>query len=247
MVRLFGIEFTSEPFDKVVERVITGRSGLVVTANVDHLGTLIHDERFRCAYRSAGTRTIDGFPLLLLAYIAGQRGAERIPGSDLAAAVFNRLRPDIDRPIFVASDHNTADAARDSLLSRGFSNDQVAVQIPPFGFEQSHELTSELRDVIQSFRPTQVFFAVGAPKSEIWCSLNQDCFGEAAILCVGSGLNMAVGTLQRGPKWMGAVGLEWAWRLAQDPVRLAPRYYRNAILLPYLVLQAFKQRFRRER
>lgn len=224
MVSLLGIKFTGQPFEKVVQRIISGRAGLVVTADVGNLATLKHGKPFRLAYKSACARAIGGFPLLPLAYIAAQKDTVRFPGSDLAASALNCLRPDAHRPFFVVSDQETADAAKGSLLSCGFSHDQVAVQVTPFGFEQSYTLTSKLRELTQPFRPTQAFFAIGVPKLEIWCCLNRDSLGEAAILCVGSGLNMAVGAVQRGSRWMGAVGLEWTWRFAQDPARLGPRY-----------------------
>ena len=241
-MQLYGIEFTPAPFESVVQFVIDGQAGLVVTANLDHLATLRRSAPFRDAYRSADTRTIDGFPLILLSRIAGQTNIERIPGSDLAKAVFNKLNPQIHRPMFIASDEGTKQATISALTARGFSHDDLLVVIPPFRFENSTGLSNELRSKISSFKPTQVFFGVGAPKSEIWCSTNRDCFGNAAILCVGSGLNMTVGTLKRSPHWMRASGLEWAWRFMQNPTRLGPRYVKNAMLLPWLVYLAIKQR-----
>lgn len=243
---LFGIEFAAGSFEFVVQTVLNGRAGLVVTTNLDHLMRLRKDASFRQAYISADTRTIDGFPLVLLARIAGRKGFNRVPGSDLAAAILERLDPSLHRPLFVASDDITGSAAVRMLAANNFKPEDVCVVVPPFRFEKVPQLTESLRHTIRSFRPTHVFFAVGAPKSEIWCSSNRECFGSAAILCVGSGLNMAVGTLKRGPRWMRLAGFEWVWRMLQEPTRLGPRYWANATLLPYFMMTSLKIRLTRK-
>lgn len=245
MTIFLGIEYVDTTVEALANRALGDGAGLIVTANLDHLATLQRDKCFREAYRSADTRTIDGAPLLALCRLSGAKNSSRVPGSNLAKAVFDRLDPAKHRPLLIASDPATAAAALQLLESRGFLADNTKAIVPPFGFQDNLAQSDSLRVAIGLFAPTHVFFGLGAPKSEIWSSRNRQCFGQATILCVGSGLNMAVGTLRRSPQWMQILGVEWLWRFLQEPSRLGPRYIRNAWRLPSFVLVAIKVRMER--
>lgn len=242
MTVLYGIEFTDKSLNELAKSVLLGEAGLIVTANLDHLSILRRDLSFRLAYRSANVRTIDGFPVLMLSRLAGQKNSIRIPGSDLAKVVLDQLRGGKHRPMFIVSNEATREAIQKKMFAQNFHPSDIEAVVAPFGFEHSEKLTAGLRQSIMDFRPSHVFFGLGAPKSEIWCSTNRDCLGSSVVLCVGSGVNTSVGTLIRAPQWMRSLGGEWVWRAMQEPNRLGRRYLRNAALLPFFVLQAVEQR-----
>ena len=80
-----------------------------------------------------------------------------------------------------------------------------------------------LDDIAQA-APDLLLVALGAPKQEIWSHEHRAQLAGAVAVGVGASLDFIAGTLQRAPRWMSNVGLEWLYRLLQEPRRLAGRY-----------------------
>src|SRR5262249_11847042 len=70
-------------------------------------------------------------------------------------------------------------------------------------------------------RPDIVLVGLGAPKQELWIEQNIERLRPAVLVAIGAGIDFEAGMLRRAPQWMSRVGLEWLYRLAQDPRRLA--------------------------
>ena len=66
--------------------------------------------------------------------------------------------------------------------------------------------------------------ALGTPYQEEWISENKDKINIPIVIAIGSGLYFLSGTIKRAPKWMRNIGLEWFYRLFQEPKRLWRRY-----------------------
>jgi N-acetylglucosaminyldiphosphoundecaprenol N-acetyl-beta-D-mannosaminyltransferase len=69
-----------------------------------------------------------------------------------------------------------------------------------------------------------VFVAFGAPKQEFWIERARPALGAAVAVAVGASLEFVVGRVRRAPAWMSQAGLEWLFRLGQEPRRLWRRY-----------------------
>jgi len=108
-------------------------------------------------------------------------------------------------------------------MERGF--DEVATIIPPFGFEQDVDYSSNLAKTIARHGTTHLFFCVGAPKSEIWLDQYRQAIGSCHSLALGMGANFFAGTAQRAPLWVQRIGGEWFWRFLHEPQRLFRRYF----------------------
>lgn len=76
----------------------------------------------------------------------------------------------------------------------------------------------------QQAKPDLVFVALGPPKQELWISRSMESLGPAVSFGVGASLDFLVGKYRRAPAWMGRYGLEWLYRLGQEPRRLWRRY-----------------------
>ncbi len=114
---------------------------------------------------------------------------------------------------------------RDWARSRGFGDDACGIEVPPFGFEEDERYGEELAARIRANRTTQLFFGVGCPKSEIWIVEHGDRLGDCYAFAVGAALGFFVGTQRRAPSALRRLGLEWLWRVYQEPRRLARRYF----------------------
>jgi len=82
----------------------------------------------------------------------------------------------------------------------------------------------EVAERIQRAAPDLVLVALGAPKQELWSFTRAERLKPAVLLGVGASLDFVAGIQKRAPRWMSKVGLEWLYRLAQEPRRLAARY-----------------------
>ena len=84
---------------------------------------------------------------------------------------------------------------------------------------------------------THLFLGVGSPKSEVWVDRHRDALGDLYAFGFGAALDFAAGRVARAPVWMRGTGLEWLFRLGQDPRRLVRRYSVNAVHFARLVLR----------
>jgi N-acetylglucosaminyldiphosphoundecaprenol N-acetyl-beta-D-mannosaminyltransferase len=201
----------------------SGGVRLLVTMNLDHIVSLRRSAAFRLAYSRAWAVTIDGAPVF--AYASARRiGApERVTGADLIVDLAAALP--VDRRLFFAvSSETTGSRLVDLFVARGLPREALAYVSPPFGFENDPRQSEALASAIRSHRATDLIFGLGAPKSEIWIDTHRDQLGDLYAYGFGAGLDFLAGVAARAPAPLRRLGLEWAWRLAGDPIRLWRRY-----------------------
>jgi N-acetylglucosaminyldiphosphoundecaprenol N-acetyl-beta-D-mannosaminyltransferase len=96
--------------------------------------------------------------------------------------------------------------------------------IPPFGFERNPDFCARLAGSIADFGATVLMMAVGAPRSEVFVDTHRALLPPCWAFCVGQAVKIELGLVQRAsPTWQ-SLGMEWLWRLLQEPSRLAKRY-----------------------
>jgi N-acetylglucosaminyldiphosphoundecaprenol N-acetyl-beta-D-mannosaminyltransferase len=105
--------------------------------------------------------------------------------------LLEKLRPGIDRPYFVASSLDAAQALRDQLVARGFDPAAIGTESPPFGFERDEAFGAAMAARIRELGTTHLFMGVGAPKSEIWVARHFALMPAAHIFCVGAALDFS--------------------------------------------------------
>jgi N-acetylglucosaminyldiphosphoundecaprenol N-acetyl-beta-D-mannosaminyltransferase len=129
-----------------------------------------------------------------------------------------------------------ADRAAENLCKR-FPGLQIAgVEAPPFR-PLSEEEDAALVGRIRAARPHLLFVAFGQPKGEIWLRDHYQALGVPVSVQVGATLDFMAGRVPRAPRWLQRSGLEWAYRLYQEPARLFLRYARNAAFLVRMFAQ----------
>jgi len=97
---------------------------------------------------------------------------------------------------------------------------------PPMGFIRDPAAVEQCVQFIESCSPFRFcFLAVGAPQQEVIAQmLKTRAVARGLALCIGASINFLTGVERRAPHWMQRIGMEWLYRLAQDPGRLAKRY-----------------------
>ena len=225
-----------------VDRLRAGDGFTLFTLNLDHLVRLRVDPVFRAAYGRASFVTADGAPVVRLAR-RHDAAIERCTGADLvdplcAAAARERM------PVYLfgATEETLAKAAL-ALTRRHPGLIVAGSEAPAFGFDPSGKDADEAGRRIARSGAKFCFVALGAPKQELFADRMMARHDGVGWLGIGAALDFLAADKKRAPGLVQRLGLEWAWRLAQEPRRLGLRYARCAALLARLAWNDF--RFRR--
>ena len=177
----------------------------------------------RAAYEEVSLSLVDGQPLLWASRLLGLPLPEKISGSDLMVPLARRAAARKWRVYLLGGGKGVAElAARE--LQKQFDIDIVGTDAPfvtPDG--QPVEGPAVIERITRA-RPHLLFAAFGAPKQELFLHRARAAIRPAVGIGVGAGFDFVAGRLRRAPRWISQSGLEWLFRLAQEPRRLAKRY-----------------------
>jgi N-acetylglucosaminyldiphosphoundecaprenol N-acetyl-beta-D-mannosaminyltransferase len=210
--------------DEMFGALARGRGGWIITANLDFLRRYARDDEARALYAAADLRVADGMPLVWAARLQGTPLPERIAGSELVSPIAERAERE-GRSIYLLggnpqSNLKTVELWRTRwprLTIRGHSSPMV--DSPP-----SAEQLARLRAEVSSTRPDVLLVGMGSPKQEQVIAALRPDLPATWMVGVGMSFSFVSGELSRAPAWMQKSGLEWCWRLAQEPRRLGRRY-----------------------
>ncbi len=199
--------------------------GYVVTPNVDHVVLAHRDPQLRSAYARASLSLVDGMPLVWMSRVLGHPLPERVAGSDLFDPLMALAAHEGWPVFFVGSTEDNSRSAAKRLCLR-----HPGLRI--VGRDTAHWSAADAADpetspVVQAIREADarlVIVALGCPKQELWMAHHAESIRPAVALGLGGVLDFTSGSVERAPRWMRRNGLEWLYRLAQEPGRLAHRY-----------------------
>jgi N-acetylglucosaminyldiphosphoundecaprenol N-acetyl-beta-D-mannosaminyltransferase len=218
-----------------------GESRTVCAANV-HMAMEAHDDpTFAQVVNGADLVLPDGMPLVWGLRLLGVQGATRACGPDLTLEVCQRAAQE-GLPVGFHGARPEVLAALCANLQRRFPGLTISyAQSPPFrpltNAEAAHSLAA-----LQASGARILFVGLGCPRQEQWMAAHRGHI-PAVMLGVGAAFDFHAGTLRQAPRWMQRSGLEWAFRLAQEPSRLWKRYAKhNPRYLALLGLQALRGR-----
>ena len=213
-----------EALQAIEELCARGEGGYVVTPNVDHVVLAERDEALVQAYARSSLSLVDGKPLVWLSQAMGTPLPEKISGSDLCRPLIERAAAKGLAVFFLGAKDGVAQRAADVLLQEHPSLRVAGVFSPPLGFDRDEGKNAEVVHRIREANPALVLVALGAPKQELWMAQHKDVLAPAVLLGIGGTLDFIAGEVQRAPRWMSDAGLEWLYRLGQEPRRMAGRY-----------------------
>ncbi len=224
----------------IVSAAQHGDNFSVCTLNLDHVVQLQQRSDFREAYRRARFVTADGFPIVVLSRLLGVR-IRRTAGSDLIEPVCRQARRK-HLPIFMMGSNARTLAITAQRLSEQFKGLEVAgTYAPGANFDPYSSEADIAIDRIRASGARLCFVALGAPRQELFAARCLDELNGTGLLCIGAGLDFIAGTQTRAPSLTQKIGLEWAWRMLQEPRRLGPRYARCMAIVPRLVVDTIPQ------
>jgi N-acetylglucosaminyldiphosphoundecaprenol N-acetyl-beta-D-mannosaminyltransferase len=207
----------------------------LVTANVDFLVQAQEDVELRRILFDAHLVLCDGTPLVWASRLLGNPLLERVAGADLVPLLLRAAAEKGYRIFFLGATEESCTQAVNRLRKLHPTLVIADHYSPPFNklLEMDHD---EIKRRILAAKPDLLFVSFGCPKQEKWIAMHYRSLGVPVSAGVGATIDFLAGTVKRAPVWMQRVGLEWIYRLAQEPRRLFKRYFKDLWVFGWKIL-----------
>lgn len=178
---------------------------------------------FKVVLNSADLVVPDGMPLVWLARIRGYPLRRRVYGPELMLTFCDQTASKGYRHFFYGGAAGVADRLAAMLQSRFPGLQVVGTYTPPFR-PLTPEEDQEVVRLINQASPDLLWVGLSTPKQERWMYEHRERLNVPVMVGVGAAFDFHTGRVKQAPVWMREHGLEWFWRLVQEPRRLWRRY-----------------------
>jgi len=225
---LLGIPVSMIDYDGAIavmdELVASRRRGYVCAAPVHALMVARDDPEMREALRGSTLVVPDGMPLVWAANLLGEHLRDRVYGPELMLRYSDRCAEKGHRVwLYGGRDQGSLVQLALSMRRRHPGISIVGGYSPPF-----RPLTEEEEDTIveqiNQAKPDVLWVGIGVPKQEKWMARMRERLDVPVMCGVGAAFDFHAGRISMAPSWMQDRGLEWIYRIVQEPKRLLPRY-----------------------
>jgi len=263
-VLLLGIPFDNLTLKSSIEKIISmaghikkvGNAKLVTTVNVDFLTNALgwtwnqpsrHPELLDILRRSDMV-TADGMPIVWLSKLIKHPLRSRVAGSDIVPALATAAAKSGHSLFLLGGQGYVAQKAAEKLQQQNPQLNIAGVYAPFVYSEGEKMLESEyydeqIVDYINQCQPDILLIGFGNPKQELFFQRNQHRLKIGVAIGVGGTFEFITGRVARAPKWMQDSGLEWLFRISQDPGRLWKRYALGMLKLASISLPLILHNF----
>lgn len=227
-MRFMNTEIDNLTMDEALQAIDSlikeDKCSYVVTPNVDHIVQLETNVELQQVYNNADLILTDGKPLIWISKWYKTPIKEKISGSDLFPLLCNMAAEKGYKMFFLGAAEGVAAKAAEKLKHKYHGLQIVGTYSPPFGFEKDDNEMSKIKSMIKEACPHILIVGLGCPKQEKFMYYHCKELGVPVSLGLGASLDFEAGNVKRAPKWMADHGLEWLFRITQDPKRMMKRY-----------------------
>src|SRR3954451_3911667 len=213
-----------EVIDHVLAAVAAGEGGWVCPVNLDVLRQVVRDPLQRSLVAQADVVVADGMPLIWASRVQQAPLPERVSGSSLVRTLPAAGRAQGTSIFLLGGAPGVAEAAAEELRRSVSGVDIAGTLCPPLGFERSPEQLQAIEAALAEAEPDIVFVGLGFPKQDQLIAQLRRRFPRIWFVSCGISLSYLSGDVVRAPEWVQRLGLEWSYRLVQEPRRLARCY-----------------------
>jgi N-acetylglucosaminyldiphosphoundecaprenol N-acetyl-beta-D-mannosaminyltransferase len=229
-IDVLGVPVSAVDYDGAMDwmdgTVAARGSGYICVAATHTVMVAQEDPEAMEAVLGASLVVPDGQPLVWALRALGKPLSDRVYGPDLMLRHCERAAADGTR-IFLYGGRNQGALVQLTLnLRRRFPGLRVVGGCsPPFRDLDGDELDAIAAEINRTGADI-VWVGIGVPKQEKWMAAMRDRLEAPVLVGVGAAFDFHAGLVSQAPSWMQSAGLEWAFRLAQEPKRLWRRYLR---------------------
>lgn len=224
---VFGVKYAVSRVEEAVLHVIRSIKELsgsyICFSNTHTLVMAKENEDYRNVLNDAAFTFADGTPIAKLQLSRGLTGVERVAGPDFMEHMFRDTVDGSVSHFFYGSSQETLDALLKALNERYPGINIKGMYSPPYRELTPEEDEEDIRRINESGADL-IWIGLGAPKQEKWMAAHKGRI-QGVMLGVGAGFDFHAGTIHRAPVWIQKIGMEWLYRLFQDPGRLFKRYF----------------------
>ncbi|WP_442498888.1 WecB/TagA/CpsF family glycosyltransferase [Methylobacter sp. sgz302048] len=219
------------------------------TPNLNFLIAAQTDKAFQESVINSDLSVADGMPLIWMSRLLNIPIPERVAGSDLIEALFAEKNTPPIRVFFFGGEPGVGEKACQIINQANAGLQAVGHYCPGFGSIEGMS-TSDIIDEINRHEIDFLIVSLGAKKGQAWIERNRHQLKAPVISHLGAVINFFAGTVKRAPVWMQRVGLEWLWRILEEPL-LWKRYFFDGLrfakllsnnVIPYAIWIRLNQR-----
>lgn len=202
------------------------KEGVLITPNLDHMFNLQHDREFYDCYRRAKWCVCDSHYLYFSSFLIGKPLPETISGADFFTKYYMYHKDDPDCKIFLlGAKEGVAVTAMKKINEKVGRNIIIGGHSPSYGFEKKPEEIEDIINIVNNSGANAVLVGVGAPKQEKFIMQYKDRMpGVKVWMALGATIDFEAGNIQRAPRWIQAIAMEWLYRMYCEPKRMFKRY-----------------------
>lgn len=214
--------------DELASRIRLHQRTRVYFVNANCINVARGDERYRECLQRAELVLADGSGVLLACRLLGIPIRHNLNGTDLVPLLLGRAASE-ERSVFIVGGRPGVATVAAARLANRMPGLRIVGHASGYMSPAEEE---ELIDRIAELKPDILLVGRGVPAQELWLDHHWDRLKVGLGLAVGALIDFVAGVFPRAPRWMRATGIEWCWRLAHEPRRLARRYLiGNAVFL----------------
>ena len=205
-----------------------------VAINVAKLVNMSKDPTLKRDVEESDLISIDGVGIVWGCRLLGLPVKERVAGIDLMENLLAICEREKFRPFFLGARQDVLEKAIREILNRHPKLEIAGYRNGYFTTEEEKHVVDEIKSV----KSDCLFIAMSSPKKENFLHNYRDELDVPFLMGIGGSLDVIAGQVRRAPLWMQKTGLEWLFRLAQEPRRMWRRYVFTNILFASLLGQA---------
>lgn len=216
----FGSVTLGDTVDWARDWIASGRSGYICTVNVAILMMMRSDPNLQRFVDGASLVVADGQPLVWASNLQAERLPERVTGVDLVEELCVLASREAFGVYFLGAKREVIETAVNRLKERNPALRVAGIADGYFGPDEAPERARAVRESGAKL----LFVGMGVPRQEEFLESQWDELGVSLAVPVGGSFEVMAGTARRAPVFLQKIGMEWAFRLAQEPRRLWKRY-----------------------
>ena len=224
-----------ETIDAIEKMISDRKKSYIVPINVDVVMQIENDPKLKEIVDKADLVLVDGQPLVWIARWHKKPVKAKISGSDLIPELCKVAAKRGYSIFIIGGADGVAEIAKTNLEKQFIGIQIVGTYAPPFGFEKDDNELEKINLMINQKKPDILIACLGCPKQEKWIYDNYQKYNANVSICAGATVDFLVGNVKRAPKWMSNHGLEWLFRVTQDPKRLIKRYFIDDVKIISLI------------
>ena len=215
---------------------INSNKALICTLNAHCYNMTLKDVLYQEALINSNILLPDGISVVWAMKWLTKQKLQKIAGADLFFFEMDQLQKIGGKCFFLGSNDKTLSKIKKNTI-KDYPRVKVQIFSPPYKPEFSDDDNMKMLKSINSFQPDVLMVGMTAPKQEKWAYQHYNALQVGHICCIGAVFDFYAGTINRAPRWMIKLGLEWLYRLIKEPRRMWRRYLVGNILFIWYVIK----------